>query len=707
MRSLPSVAVLVLLLPLGAGRASGGPVTLRIDGPASVGRYERIDFEAGGGLPLDPGDVDVTLELETPSGKRLVLPAFHVQPYETPAPGAGAPTGWFYPSGPPCFRARFAPAEVGEYRARAVLQEKSGRVESAPVSFQCVPSPRKGYVRVSARDPRYLELDDGTPFFPIGQNVAFIGESQYVTPSKVEGVFRKMAENGANYARVWACCEDWAMAIEARKSAWGRSWAWKPPFAPAPGDGSPPATAIRIGGGGPAAVSVSPSHRVALRPRCDYVLSGLVWTEGDTALALELRGARQGDPIKSRERWADFKRSFRTGDSEWWLPSLELRAVGEGAVFVRKLSLEEAKGGPELLWEADLDRPIRGHFNQPDSFLLDNVIAAAEKHGLRLQLVLITRDLYMKTLSDGAKPEYGRAVEDAKRLLRYAVARWGWSPNVAGWEYFNEMDPGLPTDRAYREWGEYLERIDIYRHLRSTSAWGPAPKDWAHPQLDMADLHWYLRPAWGDLSKDAAAAALDRARFLRERAPRKPAILGEFGLATNEWRDSPYMDQDREWIHFHNALWASALSGLSGAALFWWWDHLDRGNAYSQYRGISRFTAGVSFAGLSPLSSRSSGGACRVIGLGGKSCAYLWIQDLQSTWWKGVVEKTAPKELEGERVDVEGLAPGSCRVEWWNTYEGKVFKEETAEITGPSLQLGVPPFTRDVAVKIFQALGAK
>ena len=41
------------------------------------------------------------------------------------------------------------------------------------------------------------------------------------------------------------------------------------------------------------------------------------------------------------------------------------------------------------------------------------------------------------------KGKYEQAIKDAKNLLRYAVARWGYSTAVVGWEYFNEQDPGL------------------------------------------------------------------------------------------------------------------------------------------------------------------------------------------------------------------------------------------------------------------------
>ena len=121
-------------------------------------------------------------------------------------------------------------------------------------------------------------------------------------------------------------------------------------------------------------------------------------------------------------------------------------------------------------------------------------VVAAERHGIYLQLCLITRDLYMKSLKDEQSAEYDEAIQHARNLLRYVVARWGYSTHVAAWEYFNEMDPGRPTDRFYHELGEYLEQIDVYGHLRSTSTWHPSARDCRHPKLDVADVHFYLRP---------------------------------------------------------------------------------------------------------------------------------------------------------------------------------------------------------------------
>jgi len=530
------VMLVVLALP-------GAQATMKLEAAAArVGRFEKLEFvihlDAEVNDPFDPEEIALNLELRAPGGRGIVLPAFYCRR----ADGSGA---WL---------ARFAPSETGHYTAVA----RWGAVVSNPVGFECVPSARRGFLRVSAKDPRFFELDDGTPFFAIGQNLAFIGPRQVMTRTRMAEAFRRMAANGANYARVWTCCGDWALAIEPR-------------------------------------------------------------------------------------------------------------------------------------------RP--GEYNQTDALLLDEIVSVAETNHVRLQLCLLTRDLYMKWLNDPRSADYDRAIRYAKRFLRYAVARWGYSTSVASWEYWNEQNPGLPTDRFYTELGRYLETTDPYHHLRSTSAWGPAPKDWAHDKLDVADLHWYLRPNWNELWKDAAAAVADRAALLRRHAPRKPALLSEFGLADEQWRLSSHMKEDRELLHFHDALWASALSGLSGTAMFWWWEQLDRMNAYPHYKPLADFVADIPFTTgeLQPLVATATPAHIRVIGLRGRAGAWFWLSDAEATWWNVVVGKTEPSEVRDCVVEIPGLSSGHYQAQWYDTVAGKVIRAELIVIPA---RLTPPPFRRDIACKI-------
>ncbi|MBN1441324.1 MAG: DUF5060 domain-containing protein [Planctomycetes bacterium] len=716
MPGLPGLLIAVsfsLLAPPSSRQVIGEEDLLGLRASADrVGRFEllelRVALEREYRNPCDPAEVDLRIELTAPSGAVLILPAFFIQPYERrQLEGGRGGRGWFYPSGEAAWRARFAPMEVGRYRAVAVLEDASGAARSPAIGFECVPSGRRGFLHISAKDPRFFEHSSGEPFFAIGQNLAFIGEGQYVTLSKAEEIFAELSRSGANYLRIWTGCKDWAMGIEARKSAWGRSWSWNPPFAPLPSAAAEDASrrCVKLSGGAGARIEVSPSHPVALRPETRYVLSGRVWTEGSAAVRIEVSSsvdervaAPGGEP-----GWRTFRAEFRSQAGQHWLGRTTLRLEGEGAAYIDALSLREARGGPELLWEADPDRPARGVYNQLDCFLLDEVVAAAERSGLHLQLCLLTRDLYMDSLSEVESEEYRRATEDAKKILRYAVARWGYSTSVAGWEYFNEMDPRKPTDAFYSELGAYLEEADIYRHLRSTSAWHPTARDWRHPALDIADDHFYLRPVKDRKVNDEVEAVLDRARALRESAPAKLALIGEFGLATEQWGLSGDMKRDQKLVHFHNALWASALSGLSGTALFWWWDQLDRMDHYHHYRPLADFLRDVPWttAGLERAAVKSADPQILAIGLRGRDRAYIWIFDRRAAWASHGLRGERPPDVSGAAIEVDGLPSGRFRLEWWDTRDGRIAARSTVSIDASTpARLDAPPFTADIACRL-------
>jgi len=692
---------------LGAARPKIGIETSK----QQVGKYEKVEFRIDCNRrfenPFDPSEADLGVILHTPSGDRLRLPAFYGQQYQRRDIGQGRRrTAWTYPDGEPVWKARFAPAEVGDYKAVAYVKDRDGETHSKPVRFTSVPSDRKGFVRVSQKDPRFFEFSEGEPFFPIGQNLAFIGEQQYVKPGGVDDVFAKLSSNGANYLRIWTCCKDWALAIEARKSAWGRSWGWRPPFVPMPdgNGGDSERQCVQIGGGKDATLRVQPSHAVALRPETKYVFSGRIKTEPNAKVHIAVGAHALATLVSSGPggQWIRFRLEFETGAEELWLGRTTFRLEGTGAAWVDALSLTEADGGPELLWEAAVNRRVRGFYNPIDSFMLDEVVAAAEKHGIYLQLCLITRDLYMNHLKDEGTPEYQRAIDDAKNLLRYAVARWGYSANVVTWEYFNEMDPGRPTDRFYAELGEHLDEIDIYGHLRSTSTWHHSSRDCRLESLDVADVHFYLRPVKDRRYKDEVEAVLGNAAFLREHAPQKPALIGEFGLANERWQPTKEMRESDEVIDFHNAIWASALSGTSGTALFWWWDRLDRRNAYPHYRPLATFLADVPWttARLETTAATVSRESLRLVGLQGQERAYLWLFDPQASFESIVIRKAKPAQVDGAMIELRGLKGGNYRVLWWDTREGQVVKEDTVVSSDGVSRLAVPSFTRDIACKI-------
>jgi len=703
---LPTIQFILVIVSAAVctGQGSG---SIRIESPnVEVGRYEKLELliriNRRYDNPFDPEEADLVVVLKTPDGGEMILPAFYCQDYERRKLSKGrVRSDWYYPVGNGTWKARFAPMRAGSYIATARLEDKTGTIQSEAVQFDCVPSSGKGFLQASKKDPRFFEFSDGEPFFAIGQNLAFIGEGQHVTLSGAEEIFGKLAANGANFLRIWTCCQDWAMAIEAKKSAWDRSWNRGSRIVPVPGGENEPSPrkCVKIDNN---SVTVSPSHPVALRPNTRYIITGRFMAENATGLRVNLGRDNWEMPFDSAgdRKWQQFKRDFTTGENDFWLGQTVLSPVGSGTVWLEELSLKETPGGPELLWEADINRPVLGVYNQVDCFMLDELVEAAQNNGIYLILCMLTRDLYMKHLSDDGSGEYQQAIQYARNFMRYAVARWGYSTSVASWEYFNEIDPGLPTDRFYTEVGDYLESIDIYHHLRATSTWHPSAKDCRHASLDVAQVHRYMRPGTKEEYKDEVAVVLDRAQFLRKHAPNKPALIAEFGLADTKWGRSDYMKQDAEGVHFHTSLWSSAFTGTSGTAMFWWWELLDEQDAYRHYRPLSSFMADVSFAGLRQINADASGERIRVLGYQGDDCAYLWISDSRATWWKQIAEKRQPAPVADASIEIRRLRPGKYRLEWWDTYKGKIIRTEQVTCTEARMQISVPSFSRDIACKI-------
>ncbi len=698
------LAFVVLMM----GVAGAAQETVLSTPQGQVGKYEKlellIDVGREYGNPFDPCEVEVNVLVTEPDGDFLVLPAFFGQDCERQdRTRSGKATAWCYPRGAGSWKARFAPMEVGTYTAVASLRDSSGQSSSVPIQFACVDSPHKGFLRAGRDDPRFLEFTEGEPFFAIGQNLAFIGEGQYVTVPKAEEILGRLAENGANFVRIWTCCQDWALAIEARKSAWTRSWTRESPIVPVPGSQaeSQPRKCVKVEGQNGASITANPSHPVALRPGTKYVISGKLSMAGPAAVRLQV-GGNEWQIAAGASEWQTFEKAFTTRANEYWLGRVAFSLVGAGAAWLDGVSLKETGGGAELLWEADVNRPVRGYYNPLDCFMLDQIVEAAERNGIYLMLCAITRDLYMDALSEVDSPEYRRAAEDAKKFMRYTVARWGYSTSVAAWEYFNEMDPGKPTDRFYADVGRYLEQIDIYRHLRTTSTWHPSARDCGHPQLDIAQEHHYMRPDDDDF-KDEVESIIRQSTWLREHATNKPVLIGEFGLATTKWGLSDYMKQDREGVHFHNCLWASAFTGVSGTAMFWWWEQLDLHDAYRHYKPLATFLQGASPGGLQQATAAASDPRIHVLGYQGGDRAYLWLVNRQATWWNLVMEKHEPDPIESATIIIDGLAPQSYTVLWWDTHKGEPVSRHTISSSNGRHQLSVPSFTRDLACKVVPA----
>ncbi|MPY90088.1 MAG: DUF5060 domain-containing protein [Luteitalea sp.] len=539
--------------------------------------------------PFDPDEIAVDALIRTPSGEAITLPAFFYQQYERQVRAKiqwptsewdGTAREILEPVDRPDWRIRLMPTERGTYSVRVRARDRSGEVTSEPMTFTAESARGHGFIRVSQKDPRYFEFDDGTPYFAIGQNVVEGPLSEYYR------WLPEMARFGANYSRLW------------------------------------------IG---------FPYFALELGTLGEYRLDN-AWRTDQVIELSENIGIYQKICI----------------DWVWFIvPS---GVEHEGGFYLDDYPYSVSNGGP-----------------------CQNM-----------------RDFF-------ARPEARRWF---RNRLRYIVARWAYSSHVMAWELWNEIDLVEPARRGdktlipewNREMARYLKSIDPYQHLTTNSVAHRWPELWKLPENEFAQKHGYYfdTKEQEELGKDMANYTM---RWLDDVADYgKPYYFAEYGI-----KDSEVRNQDRDGVHVHNPNWASLAYGAAGTANVWWWySYMEPKNLYWQFRGVARFVEDIPFttAGFVRAEIETNQENLRAIGLRGKPLSIVWIQNKLHTWYNVINQRPIPAVENGE-VTLSGFQSGSYRIEYWDTYEGRITKTITGRAVQSALRIAVPALDRDIAMKIF------
>ncbi len=171
-----------------------------------------------------------------------------------------------------------------------------------------------------------------------------------------------------------------------------------------------------------------------------------------------------------------------------------------------------------------------------------------------------------------------------QKRLRYLVSRYGYSPNLLAWQFFNEIDNVysllIATNVAawHATMGNWVRTNDPFGHLLTTSFTSAEPhaEMWCLPQMDYVCVHSYgaARPA---------NAFNTTVQSLRQKYG-KPVLVDEYGTSWQGWNKAadPYLRGLRQGV------WGGALSGSVGTAMSWWWENLHGENVYPTYAALGK-----------------------------------------------------------------------------------------------------------------------
>jgi hypothetical protein len=178
--------------------------------------------------------------------------------------------------------------------------------------------------------------------------------------------------------------------------------------------------------------------------------------------------------------------------------------------------------------------------------------------------------------------------EKYKNRLRYIVARWGYSPNIAAWEFFNEIDNAayarhdsiiIPHDAItdwHREMASYLKEIDPYDHMVTTSVSHREIEGlYALEELDLNQMHIYKR------TKQIPEGIMQYTEMYN-----KPFSWGEFGY---EWDwNKDFSKIAEEFDHdFKIGLWYGLFHPTPVLPMTWWWEFFDERGMTDYFNSVS------------------------------------------------------------------------------------------------------------------------
>jgi hypothetical protein len=185
-----------------------------------------------------------------------------------------------------------------------------------------------------------------------------------------------------------------------------------------------------------------------------------------------------------------------------------------------------------------------------------------------------------------------------KNKLRLMVARYGYSPAIGAWEFFNEVDNAMynggsgnqiPADVVtdwHNEMSTFLKSVDPYKHIVTTSV--------SHRDIpgmnDLKNIDINQRHIYKNTAGIPATIIENTAKH------NKPYIIGESGYEWDWSKDfnaiAPEMDGD-----FRRALWLGLFSPTPVLPMSWWWEFFESRGMMSYFNIAKRLNNDMLHAG--------------------------------------------------------------------------------------------------------------
>lgn len=378
-----------------------------------------------------------------------------------------------------------------------------------------------------------------------------------------------------------------------------------------------------------------------------------------------------------------------------------------------------------------------GKYNQENAYKMDKMLEDASTNDVYIMLTLFT---YHNFVDWAARNPYGSVVgsdpknfwtsAEAKKYFknftRYIGARYGAYSHLGVYEFWNELDQGNTSPLGltngkdimknwHQEMTEALNLATPRKPLTSTSfaaygkSWndGDGTKSYVSlPSIDVASPHQYDSSA---NSTNMIAGWATEARWANGKFNR-PYVLGEYGYGHNDNYGDTVLAKKLDRLNHHSTWAPIMLGGAASSSLHWrlnyvflppptflasykrfamWFDpelvHIKNMDFFWSGENLSGFWAG---------------------GYKNNNRAIVYFLSKAAKW-----DIDNPANITGVSYSVP-LANGTYQIQFTDPYTGSTPTSCTPTtcpasmtISNGTLNLSLPTFSRDLAVKIFSSSG--
>jgi PKD domain len=342
-----------------------------------------------------------------------------------------------------------------------------------------------------------------------------------------------------------------------------------------------------------------------------------------------------------------------------------------------------------------------GMYSQEAAAEQDSIMALCEANNVFLQLTIFQHGMFSENVNSNwndspYKSSNGGPLTSAeqffynaqakvrtKKLLRYIVARWGYSTHLFAWELFNEVNftgvhpnqsaqwyPGVKT--WHDEMGQYIKGVDAFHHPVTTSTDESQLTDFdLLTGLDNVQYHLYNTSLLSTQeSKDKSILA---------KMTRVGLVNGEYGLDVTT-ADVPF---DVQRI----SIWTGIMTQVPH--LMWKWDNYVNADWANLFQHPAAFLAGedfVSEGNISDLEMTATYNVEMLEAVGFKS---------GENFYGIAYDKIHRNNITGASVDLSAAPAGNYTVVFTDILSGS----QTEVTTDIYHELELPVFSKGIAFK--------